>query len=361
MEEVVEVQDQLALPTNYEKKMTPEIAQKVQGLKNSIDMHDKGKVIAYAREEQASISNFYDSIIKGVGTSEMGEAGQILTKVIGEINGFDSECANENKGFLGFLKKQKSKLQTMQTKYKSLSDNMDNVVKELNKKDLALVQVSNNFDVMYDENRKMYEYLTMAIFAGEQALVEEREKLEIMKKEAELSGDMMELQSVSDYNDDITRFDRRLHDLRMTRAISIQQAPQIRNIQKGADEVSESIKTTISTAVPLWKSQMAIALGMQTLKEGVNAVNAVKDATNRMLLANSQMNKQLTVQTAKAVERGVVDIETINTINNDLIEAFNSSNAIAKKAITDRAEEVKQLQANEVKLKEAIVNTTTLN
>lgn len=357
MEQAV-MQQELAIPASYERRMTPELARRVNQLKASIDMHDKGKVIAYGREEQAQIGKFSDSILQGVGTKEVGEAGELLTKVIGDINGYNAACAKENTGLLGFLRKQKSKIQSMQTRYKSLADNMNTVVKDLQAKDMALSQVSRNFDAMYADNQAMYEFLTMVIFAGEQALQEEKVKLQKMQQEADASGDLMEVQKVSDFKDDIVRFERRLYDLKLTRTIAIQQAPQIRNIQKSADEVSESIKTTIVTAIPLWKSQMAIALGMQTVRDGLNAVNAVKDATNAMLIANSQLNKQLTLEAAQAVERGVVDIETVNTVNQNLIESLTGSYEIAQKAITAREEGAKQLQANEAELRNAIARYT---
>ena len=360
MEEMV-MQQELSLPATYAQRMTPEVARRVSDLKASIDMHDKGKVIAYGREEQASIGKFSNSILQGVGTTEVGEAGELLTRVIGDINGYKAVCNKEDIGFFAFLRKQKSKIQTLQTKYKYLADNMDTVVKELQKKDMALSQVSRNFDVMYDENRSMYEFLTMVIYAGEQALEEEKQKLAVMQQEAQSSGDLMEVQKASDFNDDIVRFERRLYDLKLSRTMAIQQAPQIRNIQKSADEVSESIKTTIVTAIPLWKSQMAVALGMQVVREGLNAVNAVKDATNAMLIANSQMNKQLALEAAQAVERGVIDIETINTVNQNLIDSLSGSYEIAQKAITSREEGAKQLRANEAELKDAIVKYTNLN
>lgn len=355
------MRQQLSLPATYGQRMTPEIARKVSDLKASIDVHDKGKVVAYGREEQASIGKFYDSILQGVGTKEVGEAGELLTSVIGDINGYNVTCNKEEKGMFGFLRKQKSKIQTLQTKYKSLSANMDTVVKELEKKDLALGQVSRNFDVMYDENREMYEFLTMVIYAGEQALLDEKQKLEVMQKEAEENGDLMEVQKASDFNDDILRFERRLYDLKLSRTVAIQQAPQIRNIQKSADEVSESIKTTIVTSIPLWKSQMAIALGMQVVRDGLNAVNTVRNATNEMLIRNSQMNKELALEVSQAVERGIIDIETINIVNKNLIESFSGSYEIVQKAITEREEGAKQLQANETELKNAIVKYAKLN
>ena len=143
--------------------------------------------------------------------------------------------------------------------------------------------------------------------------------------------------------------------MKLTRTTSIQQAPQIRSIQKGAEAVSESIKTTIATAIPLWKNQMAMALGMQAVKEGLDAVNAVKDATNAMLIANSQMCKDITLGASESLERGVIDIETINTVNQNLIEAVTGSYEIAQKAIADREEGARQLKNNENELKAAMV------
>ncbi len=362
MEETV-MKKSLAIPTNYEQNMTPEIARKVNELKASIDIHDKGKVIAYGREEQASIGKFSDSILNGVGTREVAESGELLTNVIADIKGYKAECNKEESGlakFFNIFRKVKSKIQTLQLRYKTLADNMNTVVKELQSKDIALGQVSRNFDNMYLENCSMYEFLTMSIFAGEQALQEEKRKLDLMRQNAEASGDLMEIQKVSDFKDDIIRFERRIYDLKLTRTMAIQQAPQIRNIQKSADEVSESIKTTIVTAIPLWKSQMAIALGMQVVKEGLNAVNAVKDATNEMLLLNAKMNKDLTLEAAKAVERGVIDIETVNKVNQSLIESLSGSYEIAQKAITDREEGARKLQENEKELKAAVVKYTNL-
>lgn len=356
---------ELSLPVAYAQNMTPAVARKVTDLKSTIDIHDKGKIIAFGREEQASLGKFYDSIIQGVGTKEMGEAGALLTQVIGDIQGYNASCDKEAAGLLdglfGFLKKQKNKLKTLQIRYKSLADNMETVVKELQNKDLELGKLSRNFDAMYEENLATYEFLTMVIFAGEQALEEEKQKLVVMQQKAQESGDLMEVQKASDFNDDIIRFERRLYDLKATRTLALQQAPQIKNIQKSADEISESIKTVIVTSIPLWKSQMALALGMQTVREGLNAVNAVKDATNAMLIANSQMNKQLTLEAAQAVERGAIDIETINIVNNNLIDSLNGSYEIAQNAITTRKEGAKQLQEKENELKATIAKYTNLN
>ena len=348
----------LSLPESYGANLTPERAQKVAALKASIDIHDKGKVTALGYEQQSSISKFSDSILQGVGTREMGEAGNAITSVIGKIKGFDADCNSEKKGLFAFLKKQKSKLQTLQVKYKSVSDNLVTIEEDLKAKDLALGNVSRQFDTMYEQNLQLYEFLTMLIYAGEQTLAEERQKVAEMRQMAQVSGDSMELQKVSDYNDDVTRFARRLHDLKLTRAMAINQAPQIKNIQKGADEVSESIKSIIVTAIPMWKNQMAIALGMNMVQEGLNAVNAAKDATNQLFLANSEMNKRLTLQAAEASERAILDIETLNKINQDLIETATGVFQIAQNAEIRRENEAKQLQANENQLKKAFVDHT---
>ena len=349
---------QLAIPENYGKNMTPAMVQKVSALKAKIDVHDKDKVLAYGYEEQASIGNFYDSVIQGKGTKEMGEAGEILTKAIGDIQGYRVDCNKKEKGIMALLTKGKTKIKNMQTRYQSLSTNMDTVIKELQEKNTDLLQVSRNFDAMYTANKERYEFLTMLIYAGEQAIEEEKRKFEMKKKNAEASGDPMELQNVADYADDIERFEKRIYDLKLSRTIAIQQGPQIKNIQKGADQISESIKTAIFTSIPLWKSQMAIALGMETLKKGLNAVNAVNDATNAMLLANSQMNKELTLEVAKASQRGIVDMETVDKLNQDLIDTFSGVSNIIAEGRTKRAEGAQHLKDSEEELKKAMMNST---
>ena len=359
--EQVTMQQALALPVNYERKLTPQQVQRVSELKASINMHDKGKVLAFGREEQAHIGRFSDAVLEGTSTKEIGEAGELLAKVIGDIQGYGADCERENSGFLSFLKKQKSKIQNMQTKYKSLADNMKAVEKELQVKYMELAKVSSDFDTMYANNQATYEFLTMLIFAGEQALEEEKAKLHQLQKEAEASGDQMEIQKVADFANDIQSFESRLYDLKLSRYIAIQQAPQIRNVQKGADDTSKGIITAITTSIPLWKNQMALAVGMQAVRESLNVVNAVNDATNAMLIANSQMNKQLTLEAAQAAQRGVVDIETINIVNQDLIDTLSGSYDIAQKAITAREEGAKQLQANETQLREAIIKYASLN
>ena len=358
--EQVTMQEQLMLPVDYTANMTPEIARKVEALKATIDMHDRRKVIAYGREEQASIGMYADSILKGVGNSELGEAGELLTKVMGEINRYSADVNGKEGGFFSFLKKQKSKLQMLQAKYRSLAENIDAVVKELQKRDFALQKVSSQLDVMYEQNCKLYEFLTIVIYAGEKTLEDEKRKLENMQQQAQMSHNPMDAQKVSDYGKDIQRFEKRLYDLKVSRTIAMQQAPQIRLIQNSSNEMSESIRNTIVTAIPLWKTQMAMVLGMQTVKEELSALRAVKGSTNKMLVANAQMNKQLAEQMAQAIEKGVVDIETINKVNESLIETLASSCGLAQKAITQREEKAKKLQENEAELKAAVAQYTSV-
>ncbi len=350
------IQEQLDLPASFEQTITPEIAQKIENLKLTIDIHDKRKVIAFGSEQQSAIGKFYDSILQGVGTKEVGEAGDILVKVIADINGYKDDCSGKSNGFFSFLKKKKNTIESLQARYRTLSQNIDIIIRQLQEKDLALKSISRNFDIMFAENHTLYEFLTLIIYVGEQVLIEEKSKLSLLKEKAESSGNLMEMQKISDFEDDISRFERRLYDLKLSRTISLQQAPQIRLIQKGADEISESIRTTITTSIPLWKSQMAMALGIKTVRESLNAVNSVRDATNAMLIANSEMTKKLAIETAQAAERGVIDIETITQVNQNLIEALNGSYEITQNAITTRENGTKQLQENEAELKSAIIN-----
>ena len=247
----------------------------------------------------------------------------------------------------------------MQTRYRSLSANIEAVVSELKSKDENLRRLDRKFDMMYQQNLAMYNFLTMVIYAGEQVLANERKKCERLKRAAEATGDMMRVQMANDYGDDVASFERRIYDLKVSRIIALQQAPQIRNIQKSARQISESIQSTITTAIPLWKSQMAIALGMQAVSEGIGAVNAVRGATNAMLIRNSEMNKQLAIDSARAVESGMVNLDTIATVNQNLIDALSGSTEIARSAVTAREEGAKALERHESELKKAVIRYTT--
>lgn len=344
----------LALPANYANTLKPEQLRHVEQLKASIRVHDRAAVSAFGLEQQMGISGFSDGVLKDTRTKDIGEAGQMLTQVIQDISSYNAGCEKENSGFMSFFRKQATKLEKMRLNFNDAASNIDLMVGKLQEKKAALDKVCVDFEGMYNENERTYQFLTMLIFAAEQVLAEERSKHQQML-DSVAQDDAMEIQRLAAFKEDIDRFERRLNDLRITRVVAMQQAPEINNIKNGAEQISEGIQNAIVTAIPIWKNQMAMALGMQVLRDGKDALEAVKNVTNAMLIRNSEMNRDLALQSAEAVERGVVDIETIKTVNQNLIEAFQSSCTIAKEASEKRQRAAQELKAAEEQLKAEIV------
>lgn len=343
----------LALPANYANTLKPEQLRHVEQLKASIRVHDRAAVTAFGQEQQMGISGFSDGVLKDARTKDIGEAGQMLAQVVQDISSYNTGCEKENSGIMAFFRKQTTKLENMRLKFNTAASNIDAAVGKLQTKKAALDKVCADFEGMYRENERTYQFLTMLIFAAEQVLAEERSKHQQML-DSVAQDDAMEIQRLAAFKEDIDRFERRLNDLRITRVVAIQQAPEINNIKKGAEQISEGIQNAIVTAIPIWKNQMAMALGMQVVKEGMDALDAVRNVTNAMLIRNSEMNRDLALQSAKAVERGVVDIETIKTVNQNLINAFQGSCEIAKEASANRQRAAQELQKAESELKAEI-------
>ena len=336
-----------------EENLEQEDRRRIGELIYFIDIHDRNKVIALGREQQSKIGKFYDTMLQDIVTDKIGEAEKLLQEVVTIISNYGMEAEEKNNLF-SFFRKQKNKLETIKSKYQFVIEKIDNLSTKLLQCDQELKKLSYDFEEMYQINLEQYKFLTLLILAGEKVLEEEKTNAE-SQKAIQSAQDMLKAQRLSDVMEDTARFERRLYDLKISRTIAIQQAPQIRLIQKNADILAESIRSTIANSVPLWKSQMAMCLGMQSIQKGMNAVNSVKDTTNALLLANSEMNKKLTIETAKAVERGVVDIETMNQVNQNLIQALEESSKIAKQAIEDRKKGSEKLKENEATLKTAIL------
>ena len=310
--------NELALPISYGEELTVEQKEEISGLKSTISIHDIGKVAAFGREEQATIKKLSDYLLGEVGAKEVTDANELLSKAIQRIKEYSESCTE--KGFWAIFKNKESKLQKLQAKYASLQISVDSIVKELQKQDIALCQIVRDFEAVYNENYATYQYLTMVIFAGEEALNEEKKRVEEVRQRGKNSSDLMANQKIVDLEDDISKFERRLYDLKLSRTIAIQQAAQIRVIQKNANAISESIRATIFNAIPLWKSQMAIALGLEKVQ---------------------------------------ANVESINSVNERLIDSLSGTSNLAKDAIQSRKEGVSELQENEAKLKQEIRELTT--
>ena len=310
--------NELALPISYGQELTIEQKQEIYGLKLTIRIYNREMVAALGREEQATIKKISDYLLGEVGAKEINATNELLSEAIQNIKDYSDSCTE--KGFWTIFRKKESKLQKLQTRYEFLQVNIDTIVNELQKQDIALVQIIRDFEAVYNENYTTYQYLTMVIFAGEEALNEEKQHLEKIRQRAKNSSDLMANQKIADLEDDISKFERRLYDLKLSRTIAIQQAAQIRVIQKNANAISESIRATVFNAIPLWKSQMAIALGLEKVQ---------------------------------------ANVESINSVNERLIDSLSGTSNLAKDAIQSRKESVSELQENEKKLKEEIRELTT--
>ena len=342
--------DMLALPTNYGERLSPQMQNQVRNLVSSINIMNKDFVSLYGVEQQTTLGKFADSMLEGQSSKAIGETGELLNQAMNQINGYDTDC--EPKGFFAkLMSNPKKRIQQIRDNYKSVDKKIEVIVQELSRKQQEISRVYDEFESLFISNKETYEYLTTIIYAGEIALEEERKKLADMQQDTNADP-----QDVRDYADAVNRFDKRLYDLKLTRAIAISLAPQIRTVQKSAQQVTDTIKTAINTSIPLWKTQMAMALGIKTVEAGLAAANQVNDVTNRMFLSVSEAGKNLAIESAKANEKGVIDIETVRKVNQNLIESFTESTRITTEAIETRKQNAAELKQLETDLVTAIRN-----
>lgn len=341
---------QLELPDNFMENLAPRAQQQINAMAQSIDITDKDKVMVFGAEQEATLSKFADNMLKGAGSSAIGEAGKMLDDVMANLRGYEAVCDGK-KGIFSFFRKQKNYIESIKDKYTKTDMKISTIVESLNQKDLEIKRISREFDGMFEENKRAYVYLTSVIAAGEIAEQDAKNKLELMQ-----SNPNSDPQDIRDYAEAINRFNRRLYNLKLCRALAISTAPQIRNVQNSADRVSESIHQAITISIPAWKTQMAIALGMRTVRTGLDIVNSVNETTDALILAVSNEGKALSIESAKAQERGVINIETLRAVNNNLIEAITESSRIAKEAIEERAKNSDELKQLETSLQMAIKN-----
>lgn len=339
----------LNLPNNYKERLTPEMQRQVDSLVASIDIKNRDFVTNYGAEQQTTLGKFADTMLSGRGSKEIGETGELLNEAMNQINSYDAGC-DANKGVFAKLRvNPKKKAEQIRNSYKSVDKKIEVIVEQLVAKNREISKVYDDFDLLFDSNRETYEYLTTIIYAGEISLKEANQKLAEMQRD-----DTIDPQDIRDFSDAINRFDKRLYDLKLTRAIAISLAPQIRNVQNIAQQLEDKIKTAINTSIPLWKTEMAMALGIRVLGTGVNAINQVDDLTNRMFLAVSQAGKDLTIESAKASQRGVLDIETIRQVNQNLIDALTETTKITREGIRMRKQNEEELKNLETSLVTAI-------
>ena len=304
-----------------EPVLTPEEQQMVDAFAAKIDVENTAQILQYGAGTQKKMADFSDAALANVRTQDLGEVGDLITSVVGELQGFDAE---EEKGFLGFFRKQANKLENMKNKYAKAEVNVEKIGNALQQHQVRLLKDSALLDKMYEQNLAYFKELSMYILAGKKKLQEVREgKLKDLEAVAQRTGLAEDAQAARDLSDKCNRFEKKIHDLELTRMISIQTAPQIRMIQNNDNVMVEKIQTTLVNTIPLWKNQMVLALGIAHSTEAAQAQRQVNDVTNALLKQNAEKLHMASVETAKEAERGIVDIETLKKTNADLIATLD--------------------------------------
>ena len=313
-----------------EKKAVEEFSKK-------IDVMDSNLILQYGAAAQKNVAGFSESALASVRTKDLGEVGKSLSELVVELKGFGEE--EEKKGLFGKFKKAGNKLEVMKAQYSKVESNVDKIVRELEQHQVTLMKDVAMFDQMYELNLKYYKELTMYILAGKKKLQEVREnELPALRARAEQTGAQEDAQRYNDLVQMCERFEKKLHDLELTRMISIQMGPQTRLLQNNDTLMVEKIQSSLVNTIPLWKSQMVLALGMEHGRQATAAQSAVTEMTNELLKKNADMLKMGTVQTAREAERSVVSIETLQHTNQQLISTLDEVLNIQREGAQKRKE-----------------------
>ena len=334
--------------SDAEKKAVDEFNEK-------IDVFDSTQILQYGAAAQNKISSFSDSILEDVKTRGAGETGELLAELVGQIKSFDSSIGPK-KGLGRIFYSVKREFNTILAKYNKIEKNVDTIEKGLDKSKIQLLKDISIFDEMYKKNLEFFKEISLYIIAGERKLEELRNvTLPELKKIAEETKEQVDIQKVQDMEAQINRFEKKIYDLKTTRLISIQMAPQIRLLQNNDAELVEKIQSSVTNTIPLWKNQMVLALGITNAKRTLEQQKAVSDLTNEMLVKNSETLKQGSMDIAKESERAIVDIETLKKTNKDLIETLDTVLKIHEDGRTKRQQAEEELQNIEKELKEKIL------
>lgn len=333
--------------------LTPAEQKMVEDFAAKIDIENTNQILQYGAGTQKKMADFSNTALENVKTQDLGEVGDLISGVVGELKNFDVE---EDRGFFGFFKKQSSKIENMKNKYAKAEVNVEKITDALEQHQVRLMKDSAMLDKMYEQNLNYFKELTMYILAGKKKLEETRNgKLLELQNKAAMSGLPEDAQAAKDLDEKCNRFEKKLHDLELTRTISMQTAPQIRLIQNNDTSMVEKIQTTIVNTIPLWKSQMVLALGIAHSTEAAQAQKQVTDLTNELLRKNAETLHMATVETAKASERGIVDIETLQKTNADLIQTLDDVMRIQKEGREKRQAAELEMRKMEDELKKKLL------
>ena len=348
-------EEQPAEEAIQEPQFTEAEQKTIDEFSNRIDITDSKIVFSYGAAVQQSIAQFSDAALKNVKTNDLDEIGDEIAKLVTELRGFSTED-EEPKGFLGLFKKQRDSVELMKARYNDAEDNVDKIVQALEDHQVQLLKDIAMLDRLYEQNLKCFKELSMYIAAGKQRLESFRaNELQQAYDRANSSGLPEDAQAAKDLSDKADRFEKKLYDLELTRNISIQTAPQIRMIQSSNQLMAEKIQTSIVNTIPLWKSQMVMALGIAHTQKAINAQRSVTDLTNELLQKNAQKLHVASVESAREAERGIVDIETLKKTNQQLIETMDEVLTIQQQGKEKRRTAEKELAEIETQLRKKIL------
>ena len=334
--------------------LSPEEQEAVKAFAAQIDISNSQQVLQYGAAAQKNIADFSESALASVRTKDMGKIGDMISNLVVELKSI--EPPEKKKGLAGLFQKTSNSIENMKLQYSKAETNVDRIVEALEGHQLTLMKDIAVLDQMYDRNLDYYKQLTMYILAGQQKLATEQNvTLQQMRKKAEESGKPEDAQVANDYANLVDRFDKKLHDLELTRIVSMQMGPQIRMIQNNDTVMTEKIQTSLVNTIPLWKSQMVLYLGLQHSQQAIEAQREVTNLTNELLRSNADMLKMASVETAREAERAVVDIETLKHTNEQLIGTLDEVMQIQQEGRQKRQEAEQEIRRIEGELKQKLL------
>ncbi len=342
---------------NYDT-LTSEEKKAIDKFNKEIDINDQTQVIQFGNAAQENISKFSDSVLEKVRTKDAGETGELLSELVAEIKSFDKSVDGANK--LNFFEKifssTKKKFDKLVAKYNKIENNISTIEKGLEQDKLLMLKDINIYDTMYQKNLEYFKEVSLYIIAGERKIEELRSKdLVELKKKAEESKDQLDAQKVNDLENAINRLEKKVYDLKTTRIISLQMAPQIRLLQNNDAALVEKIQSSMTNTIPLWKNQMVLALGINHSQTALKHQQEISKVTNDMLKKNSETLKQGSIKVAEESEKAIVDIETLKKTNKDIIETLDKVIEIHEQGKIKRAESTKELESIEKELREKML------
>ena len=353
-EEPQAVEEKKPEPVFEESSLTPDERKMVNDFAKQIDLTNSSMILQYGVGAQKKMADFSESALENVKTKDLGEVGDMLAEVVTELKSFDAQ--EQEKGFFGFFKKNTDKLSSMKAKYSKAESNVNQICEALEKHQVVLMKDIAVLDKMYDLNKSYFKELSMYILAGKKKLEQVRnEDLKTLTEKAAATGLPEDAQAVKDLDSLCNRFEKKIHDLELTRMISLQTAPQLRLVQGNDTQMVEKIQSTIVNTIPLWKSQMVLSLGLEHSRQATAAQSAVTNMTNELLKKNADMLKMGTIETAREAERSVVDIQTLQHTNEQLISTLDEVMNIQREGAQKRREAEAELGRIEGQLKQKLL------